>query len=340
MDQETQALIIHAPNVHSGGGLVLLQNILSAPDQSIDWLQLDRRAKDKFKLPSSVTRHYVNNSIFSRLISEWRLWRHSEADDLVLCFHGLPPLFPPPGRVIVFLQNRILVSQGTITGYPLRTKIRLLFERWMLRRLSAHVDKYIAQTPSMAREAIKTLGNDINIVVRPFADIKKVAADSRDKQFDFFYVAGDEAHKNHTILLESWQLLAETGLKPSLALTVPTKSALAREIEKFKIKHGLNISNLGTLQLSEIFRLYTLSSALIYPSTTESLGLPLIEASQHGLPILAPEMDYVRDVVDPAQTFDPHSPTSIARAVRRFLGKPELPLAMGTPEEFLREVVK
>ena len=37
------------------------------------------------------------------------------------------------------------------------------------------------------------------------------------------------------------------------------------------------------------------------------------------MPILAPELDYVRDVVEPDQTFDPNSPTSIARAVLRHL---------------------
>jgi hypothetical protein len=28
----------------------------------------------------------------------------------------------------------------------------------------------------------------------------------------------------------------------------------------------------------------------------------------------------VRDVVEPVQSFDPHSPVSLARAIRRFLG--------------------
>jgi len=209
-----------------------------------------------------------------------------------------------------------------------------------LRRFSFHVDKFIVQTPSMANDTKITLGNDFDVVVLPFAGKIKFESDIPYRKFNFIYVAGDEVHKNHTTLLEAWRLLADAGLKPSLALTVPAESALAGEIENFRKNTDIDISNLGVLQASEIHRLYSSSSALIFPSTSESLGLPLIEAAQHGLPILAPEMDYVRDVVDPVQTFDPRSSVSIARAVRRFLGNPEPALVMMTPEDFLAEVLK
>jgi glycosyltransferase involved in cell wall biosynthesis len=70
----------------------------------------------------------------------------------------------------------------------------------------------------------------------------------------------------------------------------------------------------------------------------ESFGLPLIEARQAGLPILASELDYVRDVVDPEQTFDPDSPMSIARAVKRFLGVEVTPIPLLSASQFLESV--
>jgi glycosyltransferase involved in cell wall biosynthesis len=98
----------------------------------------------------------------------------------------------------------------------------------------------------------------------------------------------------------------------------------------------------GNRQLSsdEVADLYQSSSALIYPSKTESFGLPLIEAAQYKLPILAAELDYVRDVVVPVETFDPNSPVSIARAVRRFLGNAEPTIQIHSAEEFLEEVFR
>ena len=67
--------------------------------------------------------------------------------------------------------------------------------------------------------------------------------------------------------------------------------------------------------------LYKKIDCLIYPSTHESFGLPLYEAFQIGIPILASELDYVRDIVDPNQSFNPSSYVSIALSIMRFLGE-------------------
>ena len=58
---------------------------------------------------------------------------------------------------------------------------------------------------------------------------------------------------------------------------------------------------------------------------SESLGLPLLEAKECNLSIIASELDYVRDVCEPNFTFNPLSPFSIAHAVKRYL-KIEMPL--------------
>ena len=55
--------------------------------------------------------------------------------------------------------------------------------------------------------------------------------------------------------------------------------------------------------------------------------------------MLASELDYVRDVVDPEESFDPASPVSIARAVKRFLGIPEPALPLRDAETFVRELL-
>jgi glycosyltransferase involved in cell wall biosynthesis len=156
----------------------------------------------------------------------------------------------------------------------------------------------------------------------------------------FLYVASGEPHKNHRSLVEAWTLLAEEGIRPGLCLTLDKSrfSDLCGWIED-KAKHmGLNIANVGSISPQDLDRVYKKSLALIYPSDFESLGLPLIEARCAGLPILAAERDYVRDVVDPEETFDPGSPVSIARAVKRFLEIPEKPLPVIDPREYLSKV--
>lgn len=105
-------------------------------------------------------------------------------------------------------------------------------------------------------------------------------------------------------------------------------------------QYSLNITNLDNLSHQDVLAFYKKVDALIYPSTFESFGLPLIEARQAGLPILAPELDYVRDLVDPEQTFDPASPISISRAVKQFIGVNQDPLSLMDATAFMASVLK
>jgi glycosyltransferase involved in cell wall biosynthesis len=142
------------------------------------------------------------------------------------------------------------------------------------------------------------------------------------KKFDFIYPASGEPHKNHQNLIDAFIILAEQGHYPSLLLTLNERSdsGLLRRIEVQKFKYKLKIHNMGFLPHHELLGLYLEARYLIYPSLYESFGIPLIEAKQAGLSIVAGELDYVRDSVDPYEVFDPHSPVSISRAIKRSLG--------------------
>jgi len=105
-----------------------------------------------------------------------------------------------------------------------------------------------------------------------------------------------------------------------------------------KLHYGLKLESVGFIPHDQVRKLYTQAGALIYPSTFESFGLPLIEARQAGLPVLASELDYVRDVLDPEQAFDPESPLSIARAVKRFMGLNDEPLPLLNAADFMKSI--
>ena len=156
------------------------------------------------------------------------------------------------------------------------------------------------------------------------------------------YVASGDPHKNHRQLVEAWCLLAKEGLFPSLKLTVDNQQfpRLCAWIADKGKQHHLNIENLGNLDDERVSKLYSRAGALIYPSTLESFGLPLVEARQACLPVLASELDYVRDVLDPDQSFDPGSKVSIARAVKRFLGIAEEGAPLLDAHGFLGKIIK
>jgi glycosyltransferase involved in cell wall biosynthesis len=338
-------LLFHAPNVNTGGGLRLLRDVLSVAPSPIAWAQLDRRTGSADLPLPAVPVHLVANTLLSRLAAEWRLRRECRAVDVALCFHGLPPLFPLRGSTVVFVQNCLLIDRDGLRGYPTPVRFRIALERLWFAALQNSCSRYIVQTPTMAIKLKRYLRRPAEIIVSPFAGVDEPAGfagvSPTADQVDFVYVASGEAHKNHMALLEAWELLAETGLYPSLALTLDSRAdtELCERIRQRADIRQLAISICGPLPAEGIQRLYGRARALIYPSLKESFGLPLIEAARAGLPIIASERDYVRDVVVPVQTFDPSSPRSIARAVRRFLGKADPAIELGTAGAFLSDTM-
>lgn len=339
-------LLFHAPNVHTGGGLRLMQEVLAVAPDFMDWAQLDERARNSISPTASMTVHYVRRSLLGRLLAEWRLARESKSADVILSFSGLPPLFNPGADTVVFLQNRLLVDNAGLGKHPASIRLRLYVERYWFRKIRRPGLRYIVQTTSMADLLRRCLGNDVVVSVVPFAGGRENGSTPNSKvfaepTFDFVYVSSGEAHKNHQNLIAAWSILAEAGCKPSLALTVDFDRypELCSQIDDVCRRAGLRIVNLGYLPEKEVSSLYLRAQALVFPSTTESFGLPLIEAAALGLPILAPELDYVRDVVVPTETFDPYSARSIARAVLRHLGRAEPVLEVRTAREFLTGIV-
>lgn len=341
----TRKVYIHATNVHQGGGLALLGPILKTIYKKAEFvLSLDERMPipDEASFIAKIKR--VKPSILHRFLAEKWLAANVTSDDLVLCFGNLPPLFKLCGRCIVFVQNRFLIDNVKLSGFSIRVRLQLTLERlWFARRMS-NVAEFIVQTPTMKMLLEqKTLGK-YPIRVLPFVSISNGYVRSlmqlnskKQPNHDFVYVASGEPHKNHRRLIDAWCLLADTGLFPSLCLTLDKDlfETLWREIEMMSKRCHLNVNNMGNLSHKDIFALYKDAGAAIYPSKFESFGLPLIEARQSGLPVLASELDYVRDVLDPEQTFDPDSPASIARAVKRFMGINEKPLQLLDVAQFV-----
>lgn len=340
-------LIVHAPNVHRGGGRTLLLSLLEAVGKRLSSVALlDRRMDIPQRLECELSIIRVAPTIPGRLAGECALRRLAQETDRVLCFGNLPPLFKIRGQVVVFLQNRYLVDPCSLDGFPFSVRARFMVERLWLRSCRAHASRFIVQTKSMQHLVAMALGHAADVMaVLPESSSRQRNRTPEDhdrgERYDFLYVASGEPHKNHLTLLEAWKILATSGCYPSLCLTLgePDHSDLVRMIDKDKSAYKLNISNVTPVNPFEMRSLYRQARALIYPSLMESFGLPLIEARQAGLPILASELDYVRDVVDPEEVFDPRSPQSIARAVKRFLQVPEAPLPTLPIDAFVDHLV-
>jgi glycosyltransferase involved in cell wall biosynthesis len=276
------------------------------------------------------------------LAFEWRLRATLPSNSRLLGFGNLPPLFAHQGQQTVFVQNKYLVDptpQLKSLTWPVR--LRLTIERWWLWTRRHHVGRFIVQTATMRATLLQSF--DAPVDVLPFiaepVRAKKCPSNPAGARYDFLYVATGEPHKQHRRLINAWTLLAQRGEYPTLALTLSKQRFpdLCNWVEKQASNHRLQVQLLGECPATDMPGLYAASRALIYPPTYESFGLPLLEATLSGLPVLAADTDYVRDVIHPTAVFDPCSATSIAEAVTKFTFLPAtLAITPTSAETFLK----
>lgn len=353
-----QTLILYAPNVGGGGGLVLLRELLGA-----NWFDtrviaiLDRRAELQIGgLLDRVQVHWVQSSVRGRWSAERLLRRTASAGDVVLCFHNLPPLFSTQARVFCYVHNAGLVGLMSTKEQRYWVRLRYRIEHGLARLLKVRVDRYLVQTQTMKEALWRWYGAGAPpIEVVPFAPPEYAAPPQRsisnqptktkrsqlgvpEPVWDFIYVGSGLAHKNHRRLFAAWRMLAAQGVLPSLAVTLHPEDRDLHVQMRDMVAEGIKVYDLGELSRAQVAAAYQQSGALIFPSYAESFGLPLIEAQAVGLPIVAPELDYVRDVCEPVTTFDPLSPRSISRAVLRFLDIPVERVAPLSPDRFVATV--
>lgn len=349
-------IYVYAPNVASGGGLVLLRSLVRAYQGRTDVvLMLDQRGREYLnKEVNGLDCQWFYSSVKGRLQAELSLRRLTTKHDTILCFHNLPPVFNVKGRIICYVHNANLVGLVPIAILSGWVRARYFIERRIASHRKFAVERYVVQTPTMRLALRDWYGKDVPpIDLLPFIsiedsgrqdapDISTIAKSPENSGWDFIYVSDGSAHKNHRRLFEAWRYLADRQCYPTLALTLhPQRDAdLCQELEHVVATTGARIENLGQIAHHEVLQLYSACRALIFPSVAESFGIPLIEAQAAGLPILAPELDYVRDICTPVQTFDPQSARSIARAALRFLGAPEEPIQLLDGNGFVKSLDK
>ncbi len=314
-------IVVDAVYIHESGGKTLLEYFVSGMiERKKDFiLVLDNRIQsDVFNKIDSNNIQRLNSSEKERRI----FYKVNESRiNTVLCFANVPPprLHKHIKVWILFHNSLILSGLFENNSYSFKTKILFFLRRIYIQYQNSRRYRWIVQTNNMKEKLQKGLNieND-SILVMPF-----FANDfsNQDRHLNaglptFLYVADGVKQKNHEKLFEAWKILYdEYDLPLELNVTVPPRfSKLIHKIDELVI-FGLFIKNHGVCSKVKLRKLYNDSSFLIFPSLTESFGLPLLEAAKAGCKVIASDLPYVYDVIRPTATFNPHSAKDIAKTI-------------------------
>ena len=337
-------IFVNASNIHTGGGKVILNDFLSAT-------KFFNHISFKFFIDArfNFTEFKSNNMSFNRIKKKKRflvcfdIEKQTHKDDIVIYLTNIPPIIKHKCKTILVQSNRFVIDNFSLSGFSIITKIRINVERVLFYLNKNNVDYIIVQSDSMSTVLQKKGIKNNKLLVNAYKDVYeeetiKNVNQQRHRNI-FLYVSSDDPHKNHNKLIEAWCLLSNENIYPKLILTIDKNTNLHKSIVEKCKKYGLNIDVMPNIDRKNILRLYKQSSALIFPSFIESYGLPLVEASHFKLPVIASELDFVRDLLDPVETFDPNSAISISRSVKRFLKIKDKKTDIVTPVDFIKNVI-
>ncbi len=164
-------------------------------------------------------------------------------------------------------------------------------------------------------------------LVNSFAtdDLSRSAADvlaDLSGRRSFLMVGTIEPRKGHAQVLSAIELLWGEGMDVSLVIVGKQGWMVEPLIERLRShpELGKRLVWLGGISDAYLERIYSACSCLIEASEGEGFGLPLVEAAQHKLPIIARDIPVFREVAgDHAFYFGGKDPSELARAISSWI---------------------
>lgn len=307
-------ILIDALYLVSPGGISLLEYLLTQLEKHSGeyFLLVDKRYNghlDKYRIEYQK----LNNSEISRYFFYKKRIPKIKS---VLCLANVPPPVKLSIPVHIYFHNLLLID-SSFSKLVLHQKSSLFLKRLYIRLKNNEKYLWHVQTSLIKKKLIKSFKIEENLIkITPFFKPLYGVKEKKIKNISFIYVASSEKHKNHRILLKGFtEASCLTKNKMRLYLTLDhQKTKSFKEIIKKSCKN-FEIVLLGSISKDKLIKFYLKNDFLIYPSLKESFGLPLIEATQLGLNIIASDLPYTYEVINPSLTFNPLSVESIKKTI-------------------------
>lgn len=128
----------------------------------------------------------------------------------------------------------------------------------------------------------------------------------------FVYPAGSMVYKNHQCIADALKLLYDRGVRDLKVVFTEKKEDLPWVSVSPECENMMEWR--GMMKREELLKLYK-SSVLLFPSYIETFGLPLAEARNLGIPVIAADTPFAREILagyEKAEFFDAFDPERLS----------------------------
>lgn len=194
----------------------------------------------------------------------------------------------------------------------------------LLYRFTIRPGDWVIVQQGWVRDAFRArYGHRRAIVAHPVHGVDPPTAralpdDSREK-FGLLYPLSPYAYKNAEVACEAIALLeaaAPGRFKLTLTIRGDENAYAARLLERYEGCPAIRF--VGPLSHDRLLSLYGEIDLLVFPSLVETWGLPISEAKEAGVPILAADLPYAHETIGDyaaADFFDAHDANALAKAI-------------------------
>jgi glycosyltransferase involved in cell wall biosynthesis len=303
-------ILVDSVFINNGGGEILFNYLVSNLFEKHNCKDLfflyDKRYKNiNFNKHNS----YVCKNNLQRI---YFYYKYRNKIKKIFIFSGIPIyVFKKNINIYIYIQNTLFFNKKNFLKF-------LYFKLFLSSKYNI-----ILQTKTFSKQIISIIPNlsSNNFLYIPFFDDSLINR-KFDKYFDnknliFFYPSSGEKHKNHKNLFLAFNIIAKKYSNVKLYITLSNNyTELLDLINQIDNK---SIINIGFVNHNNIRNIYNVSSAIIFPSFTESFGLPLIEGCLYKLPILASNLDYVNEIISTNYLFNPYNIDDIICTIEKFI---------------------
>lgn len=308
-------IVIEASHINNGGSLILLKFLLNELEQRKLYAVVYIKYKHIYKDLTNNSFRYIE---LRKTSSMKTILRYMQRNNNVLFFCSLPPFVRCVNSYVYFHSEyyscKPIFNQN---DKSLRERVKSYIYYYWIKTFRNNVQNFFCQTSLVGNNLKKTYC--LSPVILPFYKLPIVEKVVCGKEYDFFYPAIGTLHKNHILLFEAFEKLL-SHRHATLAVTISRQfENLLHCIEKVNAKYPNSIINLGYCDEKQLSISYQKSRALVFPSTMESLGLPLIEALTYGLKVISSDLEYSYKVISNPIVFKPNNPLDIALVMNNYL---------------------
>lgn len=261
--------------------------------------------------------HVIPTPSFSKIAKEYDILHFH--DDVDLTFPSISYFVRKPK---VFHCHTLRI---TFNFYKKNVLCRKIFLR--------SSDVYLAVSKSVEKLARELGCKDVKVLPNGVDTDKFVF--SQDKEDNLILFVGRfERRKGIHVLLNSLNYL-ETSV--NLVMIGPSSNdeyskEILSQIEKENRRGKHRVEYLGSVYLNDLVKYYQKSSIFVCPSLSEPFGIVNVEAMSCGTPVIASNIEGIRDIVEDGRNgilVPPNDPIKLAEAIEYLLENEDIRIRLG-----------